>query len=871
MSRDPVRPALCRILLAFALAVAAALALFDSPLHAQWTHRYPKVDGYSHHVYLEGYELPTMNAGPTAPAVSPDGGKVAFSARGWIWLLDLESGRATRVTDGPHMDFRPAWSPDGRSIAFVRDDTRDTWIVVRELESGAETAVNSEAIELDPIFEAGGELVYSSASAGTLDLWTADGERLSSRPGIEVAPSLSADGSVLVYLHKGSGDRIVARLAGDSGREEEQEEEQEEAQNETQEVVLASERIVSQTRPEVSPDGELVAYNWPTQDGYELRLVAIADPTTSVRLTTGRRGLPLAPTWGPDGEWIWYTEADRHELMRLYRIPAVGGEPEEVPIRAWDWGAEVGTVRVTTRLRSGEDGPARAPARSMPADPTPGRTTDVDVTPGQTSPAGSVPARLEVVDGSGHPAVPTSGHAQLGLEDGRVFFYSPGIVELVVPAGEVTVSAVRGLATPEVSRSVEVRPGRVTEVDLALEPVWDARRSGYLSGDHHFHLNYGGPYVLDPEDLLPMMAGEDLDVGTPLLANLHNRFEDQELWGWERAGGVPLIEFGQEVRSHFLGHVGLLDTETLFWPWIWGPGYQVYGRDDRPNAAPLGHAREQGGLGGYVHPTDDRDPFAPDNHGNWPVLLAADGILGTMDWLEVACLWTDELGAAEMWYRFLNLGVPILLEAGTDVMNDYYRTMPVGTTRLYVDTDGAESLDAYWRGFRGGRSFVTTGPMIELEVDGAVHGDTVLGGRAAPFRLELASAIPVDTVEVVVNGEVVWSAAGLSEPGTRSYEGEVDLPDAGWVAVRAHGGAPTWPVMDQLVFAHTSPIWIDHVGSVQSDAARRAAADLLPVLGAAEAELRETYGETPTPTILETFRAARERLQDALQDPAAGG
>lgn len=798
-----------------------ALSLLAPPLHAQWTHRYQPVEGYSHHVYLEGYELPTMNAGPTAPAVSPDGERVAFSARGWIWVLELDAGRARRLTDGPHMDFRPRWSPDGRRLAFVRDDTRDTWIVVRELESGDETVVNTDAIELDPVLGAGGELVYASASAGALDIWSGTEERLTSRTGIEVAPSLSADGSVLVYLHKGSGDRIVARARA-SGEER----------------VIVTERILSQTRPEVSPDGGLVAYNWATQDGYELRLVSISDPETSVLLTGGTRGLPLEPTWGPDGEWVWYTEADRNEVMRLYRISAVGGEPEEVPIRVWDWGSGVGTVRVTTRVR---------PARGS----------------GDGSPTVPVAARLEIVDGSGHPAVPSSGYGQFGLQDGRVFFYSPGIAEVVAPAGEVTVSAVRGLTTPEASRSVTVRTGRVTEVDLTLEPVWDAAAAGYLSGDHHFHLNYGGPYTLDPEDLVPMMAGEDLDVATPLLANLHNRFEDQRLWGWERAGGPPLIRFGQEVRSHFLGHVGLLDTETLFWPWIWGPGYQVHGLDDRPNAAPLGHARSEGGLGGYVHPTEARDPFDPANHGSWPVMLAVDGILGTMDWLEVACLWTDELGASEMWYRFLNLGMSILLEAGTDVMNNFYRTMPVGTTRLYVQTGGAESFDAYWRGFREGRSFVTTGPAIEFEVGGSVHGGTLPGGRTAPFRLDLASAVPVDTVEVVVNGEVVWAAAGLSGPGTRSFQGEVDLPRAGWVAARARGGEPGWPTTDLLVFAHTSPVWIDHVGSVDPAAARRAAEDLMPVLDAAEAELREAYGDAPTPRIAEEFRAARERLREA--------
>lgn len=796
------------------LLTTLALLLLAGPAEAQWANRYQKVEPYGHHVYLEGYELPTMNVGPTAPAVSPDGRSVAFSARGWIWILDLESGRARRVTSGGAMDFRPAWSQDGASLAFVRDDTRDTWIVVRELETGVEVVLDTDAIELDPTFGPGQEIIYSSASAGGIDLWDRNGELLFERPGIEVAPSLSDDGSVLVYLHKGGGDRIVAR-----------------DRRSGEERVLATERILSQTRPEVSPDGRLVVYNWATQQGYELRVAAIDDPTTTVILTSGQRGLPLEPTWGPRGEWIWYTEAGRDEVMRLYRVSVLGGPVEEVPVRAWDWGAETGVLRITTRLA---------------ADP------------------GPVAARLEVLDAAGHPAMPASGYPQFGVQDGRIFFYGSGVTEVVLPTGEATVSAVRGLATPEISQRAEIRAGQVTEVELALEPVWDARAAGYLSGDHHFHLNYGGPYRLEPGDLVGMMAGEDLDVATPLLANLHNRFEDQEYWGWQQTG-LPLIRFGQEVRSHFLGHLGLLDTESLFWPWIWGPGYQIYGADDRPNSVALAHARAEGGLAGYVHPADGGgDPFAAENLGSWPVTEAVDAILGNIDWLEVACLWVDEMGTSETWYRFLNLGVPIALEAGTDVMNNFYRTMAVGTTRIYVDTQGATSFDAYWRGFREGRSFVTTGPMLRLEIEGAEPGDTVPGDRRASFRAELASAVPVERVELIVNGAVMWTAEGLTEPGSRVYEGEVMLPAGGWVAIRAHGGAQSWPQMDPIVFAHTSPVWIDRVGSVDPGAAARAAAELMPVLDAAEAQLRAAYGDTPTPRILADFEAARARLRDAM-------
>jgi hypothetical protein len=332
-----------------------------------------------------------------------------------------------------------------------------------------------------------------------------------------------------------------------------------------------------------------------------------------------------------------------------------------------------------------------------------------------------------------------------------------------VPAGEVTVTAVRGLATPPAAARATVAAGETREVTLELAPVWDARAAGWYSGDHHFHLNYGGPFALRPDDLLPLLAGEDLDVATPMLANLHTRFEDQALWGWRRVDRPPFVAFAQEVRSHFLGHVGLIGTRELVWPWIWGPGYEVYGRDDRTNAAALAAARRQGGLGIYVHPVTRPDPFASDaGLASIPLEYAADVAHGAVDLIEVACLWSDELGTSDLWYRALNLGVPIAPEAGTDAMTDFGRTMAVGTTRVYVRPDGPFTYERYLAALKAGRSFVTTGPMLDFRVRDARPGDVLPRGGAAPFTLELHTAQPVERVEVLVNG-----GAGVARRGGR--------------------------------------------------------------------------------------------------------
>ncbi|MBI3791007.1 MAG: CehA/McbA family metallohydrolase [Gemmatimonadetes bacterium] len=808
--------------------VAGLAALAALPLGAQWSNRYPRLAGFNHHVYLEGYELPTLTQGPMDPAPAPDGKRIAFASRGWLWLFDPATGVATRLTRGGQVDARPAWSPDGTRLAFVRDDGRSLAIMLVDVATRAETRlVADSAIVLDPAFSPDGRtLYYSSGAGGDLDLWKVDlatraTTRITTTNGLnELQPMPTRDGTVLVYLAKtrGGADQVRRRVLSTG-----------------EDAPLASGSILSMMRGAVHPDGRSMVLAWPSQEGYELRLASATQPGATVELLREPRLLPLAPAFSADGNTIWFAHADARQAMHLARVPTAGGAWQDVEVKRWDWGAPTAQLRVMTKLASG----------GVP-----------------------VPARIAVAGGDLHPMVPDVGQVRFDGQNGVAFFYSDGVATLTVPAGEVTVTAVRGLATPPVTERVTLKPGETRTVTLSLAPVWNARAAGWLSGEHHFHLNYGGPYVLAPDALVDMGLAEDLDVLTPMLANLAQRFEDQPLFAWRHVKAKPWIVWAQEVRAHFFGHVGMLNTSALFWPWIWGPGYDVHQRDDRPNADALAWARTHGGLNTYVHPVSDEGPFAAGAPRGIPVGFVADAVQGQVDALEISCLWSDERGTTDLWYRVLNAGIPIAITAGTDVMNNLYRTMTIGTTRVYVHPDKPGDVASYFAALKAGRSFVSTGPMLDFHVGKAGPGQVVArGAGTAAWTLDLHSAVTVDTLAIIVNGVVVQRLEGLGAPGSRHYEGTVTLPAGGWVAVRATG-APTraWPGMDSYAFAHTAPVWIDRVGSTEPAAKAQAARDLLRALDVADQALATAYADAEHPRLLAHFAAAR-RILDGWAKP----
>jgi len=99
---------------------------------------------YTHRVHDFDSRTSRPVQGILSPVISPDGTQVVFAALGDLWLMPV-GGAAKKITNDRFVETDPTWSPDGKSIAYSsdRDGVMDLW--VRDIESGADKKVASEA------------------------------------------------------------------------------------------------------------------------------------------------------------------------------------------------------------------------------------------------------------------------------------------------------------------------------------------------------------------------------------------------------------------------------------------------------------------------------------------------------------------------------------------------------------------------------------------------------------------------------------------------------------------------------------------------------------------------------------------------------
>jgi hypothetical protein len=159
----------------------------------------------------------------------------------------------------------------------------------------------------------------------------------------------------------------------------------------------------------------------------------------------------------------------------------------------------------------------------------------------------------------------------------------------------------------------------------------------------------------------------------------------------------------------------------------------------------------------------------------------------------------------EMYSALLNAGFPIKPSAGSA---SGVHPVPPGWSRIYVRTGGPLTAHAWSEGLRAGRSFVTSGPMLFLNVNGKQPGEEVRGQRfplTLDIMVEVASISPISSAEVVMNGaaHVVTLAPDHGKPYTWRGSLKLVAKSSSWIAARwtAERG-------NSCDAAHTAPVYV---------------------------------------------------------------
>jgi hypothetical protein len=405
-------------------------------------------------------------------------------------------------------------------------------------------------------------------------------------------------------------------------------------------------------------------------------------------------------------------------------------------------------------------------------------------------------ARIHGLASDGKFYAPVETYSRLG--NARVHsFHTQGDYTVEAPPGRMRIEAVKGFRYLPAAQQVEVRAGQITEVELRLSSPDRLAWRGWRSGSTHVHLNYGGNLRNTPENLLRMARAEGLDVVMQLVANKDNRILDYQYFvrgGGEHPASLsdPFVKLhvGEEYRPPFWGHTFLLGLEDhLISPFT--TGYEGTGIESLypSNTDIFRKARAQGGVTGYVHAfAGDRDPL----EGELGVAKAfpIDLALGTVDCLE----WSAAGRATHaVWRHAMNNDLRVAPVGGEDSINDLHWTKLIGSVRTYVWLgEQPFTIGAWLAGLKQGRTFFSTGPLLELRIDGKAPGEEIrlpAEGGAVTIEARAESIAPLDKVVLYRNGEVFRTL----EAG-KPFREQVAVTASSWFSLYAEG--PPYPLLD---------------------------------------------------------------------------
>ena len=746
---------------------------------------------YMHNFYFP----PAPSATPWAPDWSPDGEWIAVAMQGSIWKVDSGTGIAYELTYNDAYHSSPDWSPDGRWIIYTADyEHQRIQLEMLDTETGeAHKLTDDDAIYTDPVFSPDGSRVayVSTNPNGYFNLyvrdivdgqWGGDPVAISQDNSygnnrlyfgswdMHIAPTWLPGGDELLLVSNrdvplGSGN-VLRVPAAENGIQ--------------RATTVLEEQSLYRTRPDASIDGKRFVYSSTSgaSDQYNNLYVQPTIGGEPYKLTFFQHDA-FHPRWSPDGEWIAFI-SNAPGLSQLMLLETYGGKLIEVDITEQHYKRPMGVLKA--RVVNGSN-------------------------------AELTHNRVHLTASDGKFYTPNNAYARASGR-GDMIFHNSGSFEMTLPEGEVGLEVVKGFEFYPQNINTEIVAGEVTEISIMLERMTDMGVKGWYSASTHVHANYGGNLHNTLENLMMMSRAEDQDLVLEQVANKDNRILDYHYF--EPGGGShsisepdQLVVVGQEYRPPFYGHVFMFGLkEHLISPFVTGYEGTAIESLYPSNTDMFLKAKAQGAVTGYVHPfPGENDPLLGNLGGGKGFIV--DAALETTDALE----WSDANRAGFFpLYAVWNNGLRVIATGGEDSISSLHRSKLVGSVRTYVYT-GNQGLDmhAWFEGLKRGRAFVSSGPLLEMQVENALLGDTVAlpsAGGKVTVNGQLRSVTQLQEVLLVCNGQLEerFPVQGNGRSLEISYELEVER--SGWCHLRTEGNdEERFPMDVNYVQAFTNPIW----------------------------------------------------------------
>ncbi len=350
------------------------------------------------------------------------------------------------------------------------------------------------------------------------------------------------------------------------------------------------------------------------------------------------------------------------------------------------------------------------------------------------------------------------------------YWYVPADFEMALPPGEWLLHIFHGLEYVPRIETFEVKSGQWTRKTVRLARHTDMAARGWFSGDDHTHARLMSSD--DANKLVTIAQAADIRVCNVL-----------EMGDWMRSY-YPQRGFGREFRVRRGDHwvvPGQEDPRSLLGHAI-GLNLSARVRDLHRyllNDWWAEQIHKQGGLYGHTHVGEKACLVERE--------MALFTPLGIVDFNSIQ---QTRLGT-DYYFDFLNLGFKMTASSGEDM--PYTGVLSASRLYAFCGTNQPFTPDLWFEAVRRGRTFVTTGPMLDLRVEDALPGDELVVTNPHPLRVRArAWGLPGHSapakLALVRHGNPFKE---VSATGTNQAELSLDLelqPEYGfWISARAEG------------------------------------------------------------------------------------